>query len=331
MYMIEVSSLSLIRPELAEIYKKQKYQLIGKNSAVKKCHWLHQALRNGRFCYKYHFYGINSHRCIEMTPNMNCNQACLFCWRTWPEDLGLDSFYDKSKKFSFDAPKKLFDAMIYAQKKIISGYKPVADLDMWKEAMEPKHVAISLTGEPTGYPYLDEFIDLIHEHGMSSFLVTNGTYPKMIEKLKDSPPTQLYITLPGPDPTTYESVFRPKMKNGWERILESLEIASKFKTRTVARLTLAKHQNMKHPMLYAKLIEKMKPSFIELKGVVYVGGVPNRLTRENSPTHEEILNFGKELESLLNNYKYLDDYPPSTVMLLSSGKHDRFIEFPPTQ
>ena len=41
-----------------------------------------QSLLFDRECYKQTFYGIQSHRCLQMTPSINqCNHMCLFCWR----------------------------------------------------------------------------------------------------------------------------------------------------------------------------------------------------------------------------------------------------------
>ena len=68
--------------DLRRILERQKYRVVGEHSAVKVCHWLGQRLLRGRSCYKERFYGIRSHRCLQMTPTVNdCTQMCLFCWR----------------------------------------------------------------------------------------------------------------------------------------------------------------------------------------------------------------------------------------------------------
>ncbi|MFB6069181.1 MAG: 4-demethylwyosine synthase TYW1, partial [Halobacterium sp.] len=38
------------------------------HTAVQTCGWTKNALRGEGTCYKYAFYGIRSHRCIQMTP-----------------------------------------------------------------------------------------------------------------------------------------------------------------------------------------------------------------------------------------------------------------------
>ena len=57
--------------DLKRILEKQKYRVVGEHSGVKVCHWLGQRLIHGRSCYKQRFYGINSHRCLQMTPAVN--------------------------------------------------------------------------------------------------------------------------------------------------------------------------------------------------------------------------------------------------------------------
>ncbi|WP_292477611.1 hypothetical protein [Methanothrix sp.] len=47
---------------------RQGYHLVG-SGAVKPCLWLNRSLRGGDQCYKHHFYGIASHRCVQMTPH----------------------------------------------------------------------------------------------------------------------------------------------------------------------------------------------------------------------------------------------------------------------
>jgi tRNA wybutosine-synthesizing protein 1 len=60
--------------------EKQQYRIVGGTGAVKLCHWMRQKLIHGRACYKEEFYGIDSHRCLQMTPSVNiCNFKCLFC------------------------------------------------------------------------------------------------------------------------------------------------------------------------------------------------------------------------------------------------------------
>jgi len=90
-----MQKLNIIQPSKEEIYeiesqlsdlqkkqlKKQGYRLIGSHSAVKTCEWTRKSLRGTGDCYKYAFYGIRSHQCLQMTTSMFCASRCKFCWR----------------------------------------------------------------------------------------------------------------------------------------------------------------------------------------------------------------------------------------------------------
>ena len=45
------------------------------------------------------------------------------------------------------------------------------------------------------YPHIDKFLDLLHGRGISSYLVTNATFPDAIKTLP--PVTQLYTSIDG--------------------------------------------------------------------------------------------------------------------------------------
>ena len=137
-----------------DILKKHGYILTGEESGVKLCHWVSEKLISGRSCYKEDFYGIECHRCLQMSPAVDvCNQKCLFCWRYQDYDNRLD--------VEFDEPEKIVERSIEAQKKLVSGFRgdDRCSEDMWKEAREPNQVAISLAGEPSMYPYLGDLIE----------------------------------------------------------------------------------------------------------------------------------------------------------------------------
>jgi hypothetical protein len=69
--------------------------------------------------------------------------------------------------------------------------------ERFAEGMEVKHCALSLVGEPIMYPEISSFVHLLHERGISTFLVTNAQFPKELRYLvlilvQDIP---LYLTL----------------------------------------------------------------------------------------------------------------------------------------
>ena len=183
------------------------------------------------------------------------------------------------------------------------------------EAMEPKHVALSLTGDACLYPKLPELIWEINKRGMTSFLVTNGTLPNMVKKLIDTPITQLYITLPAPDKETYEKMCDPLMKDGWGKILESLQLLQHFK-RSVIRLTVGKEMNMFSPEKYAEMLKGVKFDWLEVKAAMPIGFAQYRMTKDNFATHEEIMEFSKKIAGLAG-LEVVDEKENSRVVLLA--------------
>jgi len=289
---------------------KQGYHLVG-GAAVKPCLWLRRAMRGGDQCYKNHFYGISSHRCVQMTPTLECNHHCLHCWR--PID-------DPVPATAPQEPVALLDGILQGQQKFLSGYGGAKTTDPARlaEAREPKHVALSLMGEPTLYPYLKELLELIKRRGMTSFVVSNATNPDVLTELQ---PTQLYLSLNAPDEELYRRVCRPTAAL-WQRIMESLEIIKQHRGRSVIRLTMVRGLNMERPEDYARLIAKAEPDFVEVKSYMHLGRSRDRLTREAMPQHSEILEFARTLGESLG-YDLEADVPLSRVALLSSGRVER--------
>jgi len=217
----------------------QGYQLVGKHSAVKLCYWTRESLSRGRDCYKGRFYGIESHRCLQMSPAIDsCNLHCRFCWRNqgWENDETMPEY---------DDPEGLLDRSVDAQRRILSGFKgdPAVPLERWDEAQTPRHIAISLTGEPTLYPKMNRFLELCHERGITTFLVTNGTNPDALRAL-DPLPTQLYVSVTAPNAEVFRRLTLPAQDDAWERLLESLSIVRGLRTRRVVRHTLVRGWNL---------------------------------------------------------------------------------------
>ncbi|MHA1266780.1 MAG: 4-demethylwyosine synthase TYW1 [Candidatus Helarchaeota archaeon] len=311
---------ALLPQKFLEKLKRQKYQVVGRHSGVKACRWLKKALIGEGVCYKQKFYGIQSHRCLQMTPTIGfCTNHCLHCWRVEPDDLQIRWDEQLIEKITDpDPPNEIVEGCFLAQKRILSGYKPTShkkvSWEKWNEAMEPNQVAISLSGEPTLYPLLNELIEAFKAKKMTTFVVSNGTRPNVIESLTS--PTMLYISVYGPNKLTYRQVARPIESKNWERLNESLELLNSFQSNTVLRLTLINKLNLKNPEEYAKLIEKANPTFVEAKGYVYVGSSRLRLSFEHMPEFSQIQDFAREL-SRHTGYQILDESQPSRVVLLS--------------
>jgi tRNA wybutosine-synthesizing protein 1 len=308
------SLVSEMEDSARQTLARQGYHLVG-SGAVKPCLWLNRSLRGGDQCYKHHFYGISSHRCVQMTPTMICNQLCLHCWR--PIEIPFD---DPAAPME---PEELLEGVLFEQQRILSGYggSQTTDLSRLEEARKPAHVAISLMGEPTLYPYLRELVEEISRRDMTSFLVTNGTRPEVVEAVR---PTQLYVSLNATDQELYRQVSNPR-GDYWSKICESLSILRDHQSRTVIRLTLALGVNMREPGEYARLLEMAEPDFIEAKAYMHLGRSRARLKREAMPSHAEIMSFSMELCEALG-YGLVDAVPLSRVALLSGGRKPKMID-----
>jgi tRNA wybutosine-synthesizing protein 1 len=217
----------------------------------------------------------------------------------------------------WDSPKTIVDGSIAAQIKILSGYKgnPKMNMQKFKEALTPKHAAISLTGEPTLYEPIGELIQTFHKRGFTTFLVSNGTVPSSLGKLSHEP-TQLYVSVCAPDKETFKHVCRPQIPKAWEKLNETLSILPSFKCPTVIRITLVRDLNMKNIEGYAKLVKQAAPTYVEPKAYMYVGFSRLRLGYEHMPNHQEIRKFAEKLANE-TGYNIIDESADSRVVLLS--------------
>jgi tRNA wybutosine-synthesizing protein 1 len=251
-----------------------------------------------------------------MSPSINnCNHKCLFCWR--------NQDFNEDKLSNIDDPKFILEKSIQEQKKLITGFKgdERCDKKKWIEANNPNMMACSLSGEPTLYSKLGELFNECHKKKIITFLVTNGTNPKAIQNL-DPLPKQLYISIVAPNESIYKKICSPLIRDGWNKINETLELLDSLNTRTVIRHTLANNWNIddKYINEYAKLINKANPMFIEPKGYVFVGYSRYRMHLENMPKHKDIHDFSKKLSSIIN-YNFEMEKKDSRVVLLSRKKN----------
>jgi len=188
--------------------------------------------------------------------------------------------------------------------------------------MNPIHVAISLDGEPTLYPMIADLIREISQRRMTSFLVTNGTMPNRLEDILDlgAEPTNLYVSIYGPDRATYAKVTRPLVPDVWERVRASIGLLKDFKrSRTVMRLTLVKGTNMHQPETYSKLVEDGAPSILELKGYSWLGESRHRLPMNAMPYQFEIKQFAKKMQQTTGYEIAAEDSVSRVVLLTRDG------------
>jgi tRNA wybutosine-synthesizing protein 1 len=280
---------------------KQGYSIIGSHSGVKICRWTKSALRGRGSCYKYSFYGIASHLCMEATPSLSCSNKCVFCWRHGTNPVGT------TWRWITDAPDLIFDGITAAHYKKIKMLKGVPGVraERFSEAMRIRHCALSLVGEPIFYPHINELLEIMHKNRISTFLVCNAQHPAQLAALV--PITQLYVSIDASNKDSLRKIDRPLHRDFWERFCACLDILRnrRFEQRTVFRLTLVKGFNMAEEVRgYADLVERALPGFVEVKGVTYCGtsaAGSAGLTMQNVPFYEEVAEFVTELEKELNN------------------------------
>jgi tRNA wybutosine-synthesizing protein 1 len=303
---------------------KQGYSIVGSHSGVKICRWTKSALRGRGSCYKYSFYGIASHQCMETTPSLSCSNKCVFCWRHGTNPVGT------TWRWVVDPPEMIFDGVKaghYKKIKMMRGV-PGVRAERFAEAMRIRHCALSLVGEPIFYPHINEFTAMLHKEHISSFLVCNAQHPDQLETLK--PVTQLYVSIDASNRESLRKIDRPLHRDFWERFQRCLDILreARFRQRTVFRLTLVKGFNIEDEAEgYADLVEKGLPCFVEVKGVTYCGTSSSAgagLTMQNVPFYEEVCAFVEALNAALTRrglkYGIAAEHAHSCCILIASER-----------
>ncbi|CAJ0825615.1 9024_t:CDS:10 [Entrophospora sp. SA101] len=282
----------MVSPMLHKSLTKQGYKIVGTHSGVKICRWTKAALRGRGFCYKNSFYGIQS-------------------WRHHTNPVGTEW------RWKVDEPQMIFEGAMANHYQMIKQMKGVPGVraDRFQEAFKIQHCALSLVGEPIFYPYINEFIELLHGKHISSFLVTNAQFPDKIAELK--PVTQLYVSVDASTKESLKKIDRPLFKDFWERFLDSLDELSRKGQRTVYRLTLVKDYNTEEIENYIELIERGRPDFIEVKGVTYCGySGSSNLTMAN-----EVIEFVEKISQKLGNvYEIAAEHSHSCSILIANTK-----------
>jgi len=303
---------------------KQGYAIVGSHSGVKICRWTKSALRGRGSCYKFSFYGINSHQCMETTPSLSCSNKCVFCWRHGTNPVGT------TWRWVVDPPDLIFKGVKenhYKKIKMMRGV-PGVRAERFAEAMRIRHCALSLVGEPIFYPHINEFLEMLHKEHISSFLVCNAQHPDQLAALKHV--TQLYVSIDASNKESLRKIDRPLHRDFWERFQRCLDILRerRFRQRTVFRLTLVKGFNIDDEVKgYADLVEQALPCFVEIKGVTYCGTSTSAgagLTMANVPFYHEVCDFVTALERELQrrglDYGLAAEHAHSCCVLIASGR-----------
>ena len=185
---------------------------------------------------------------------------------------------------------------IEAQNNLLCGFygNDKANKKKLDELKKPTNAAISLAGEPTLYPKIDELIGEFNRRDFTTFVVSNGQCVDRLRNLENDP-YQLYLSLDAPNEKIFNTVCRPRINDAWINLNESLETLSSFNSRTCIRNTCVKGRNMENPEEYAKLIEKANPDYVEVKAYMCVGSSRDRLTPDNMPTFDEVTEFATKI------------------------------------
>lgn len=302
--------------------EKKGYRFAGEHvhAANKICHWTRKSIVDEGTCYKEQFYGIKSHRCLQMSPAIPyCQHKCLFCWRdteitktSWDTD-------------NYDDPKTIIEDCVKNQAQLLCGFfgNDKANPKKLEECVKPNNAALSLAGEPLLYPEINQLIEEFHKQNFTTFLVSNGESPEKIKALEEHEPTQLYLSLDAPNKEIYKNVCKPQVTNGWSKLQESIELLSTLDTRKVLRITSVKDLNMVHPDEYAKIIENSDIDYVEIKAYMFVGDSRKRLEWENMPKTVDIQQFAQDIADK-TSLDIIDEVEKSRVLLLGDKKPRKY-------
>jgi len=253
----------------------------------------------------------------------------LYSWRHHTNPVGT------SWRWKVDDPETLVNGAMENHYRMIKQMKGVPGVveERYQEAFQIRHCALSLVGEPIMYPHINEFVDLLHQHRISSFLVTNAQFPEKIAQLK--PVTQLYVSVDASTKESLKKVDRPLFRDFWDRFVGSLKAIGDKRQRTVYRLTLVKDYNTEELQNYVDLVSLGHPSLIEVKGVTFCGtSGASSLTMSNVPYHEEVVQFCEKMSEMLGReYEIACEHAHSCCILLAhkdfkiDGKWHTWIDY----
>src|SRR3989344_1630516 len=307
--------------------KKEGYGLVGDSSAVKICHWTKNSLKGCGVCFKEQLYGISSAGCAQISVSLyNCEHNCVHCWRNVKQ-------YNNSIVKEEISPIEILDGIVEKRKKLLMGFKgSVEDLEKFEKALTPSLYTFSLSGEATLYSRIGEMFKEIRKRVAVSFLVTNGMNPEVLRNLKeDEFPTQITLSVNAPNKLLYNKWHQTKKKNAWKVFNEAVDVLRnmKGKTRRVIRLTLVNRENgggifgkisnmnEENILEYISLIKRVEPEFIHVKGFKSIGYARERLNYDKQPWFDQVKEFSKKLNFLLEDYEIKDEKEESCMVALA--------------
>jgi tRNA wybutosine-synthesizing protein 1 len=231
-----------------------------------------------------------------------------------------------------DEPEIIVEKLMSERKKLIMGYygNPKNDKVRLDESLLPAHYAISLSGEPTMYPKLPQLIKYLKSlrPTKSIFLVTNGQEPDMLRRLEkeDALPTQIYLSTNASNKKIFYQINRPRLKDAWERWLDSLRFLHTVNTRTVLRMTLIRGYNNRSDFVneFAEMVTQGSPHFVELKSYMHIGMSNQRLEQNHMLEMHEVMSFANKLCKKMQAFKVMDESEISRIVVLQN--HERYTD-----
>ncbi len=327
---ISMTKENKTKEEIFKDLRHKHYGIYGKHSAVEICGWNKKAFRGQGVCYKEKFYNVDCHRCAQITPTVvNCHLNCSFCWR--PAEYMKEWKMDEKQ---LDDAKEIIDGLFEERIKLLTGFKgnPKVLKKKYDEAIVPTHVAISLAGEPTIYPKLGEMVLYLKKKKemRSIFIVTNGMEPdRLLEMNKNkSLPTQLYLSIVACDEKMHHKINKTKIKDSWQRLNKTIDIYPSLKCRKVVRFTLINGLNdsLEYLDKFIEMFERSNTDYLEIKSYMHLGSSRDNLTAENMPTHNDVVEFSKEIEKRSKLFKIHNEQKESRIILLKNKK-SKVIDF----
>lgn len=163
---------------------------------------------------------------------VNCNFKCKFCYN---KELTSTIFFKKSKRKLI--PENEFFSFLDSKKKMLDG-------------------VVITGGEPTLSPGLIDFVKKIKQKGFLVKLDTNGSNPKILEKvLKETIVDYVAMDLKSPESKykeiTQSNIFFSKIKESID-LLKNSSVPHEFRTTLYPKLTIEDLKEMSGLMIGEK-------------------------------------------------------------------------------
>ncbi len=181
--------------------------------------------------------------------------------------------------------------------------------ERWQEALDPKHVAISLSGEPTLYRQLPAAHRSLQREGLYNISREQRYKSRYACPLPPVPDVCLARCTGSGDLYCCMSPAGGLLGTG------KREPCPAGNTTFRSADHPCQGFNDFAPEKYAAILQDSGASFVEVKGYMYLGYSRNRLVRENMPEHERVRSFAEKIAAACD-YRIKDENILSRVVCL---------------